>query len=146
MESECSNALGDAGLHVHQLHGLSRESSSPHGEFGCMARCAGLGEARVREAMGSRQQTKLDCNGDPVDMFLDNSSAIDVAYNPEHHTRMKHVERRHFYVRELVESGELKVGFTPGVGNIADILTKPLAPRQFVKLRALLMNLPPPRA
>ena len=60
MESECSNALGDAGLHVHQLHGLSRESSSPHGEFGCMARCAGLGEARVREAMGSRQQTKLD--------------------------------------------------------------------------------------
>ena len=39
----------------------------------------------------------------PIDLFVDNKSAIDVAYNPEHHTRMKHVERRHFFIRELVE-------------------------------------------
>ena len=25
---------------------------------------------------------------EPIDLFVDNKSAIDVAYNPEHHTRM----------------------------------------------------------
>ena len=29
----------------------------------------------------------------------DNKGARDTSYNPEHHSRMKHVERRHFYVR-----------------------------------------------
>ena len=28
----------------------------------------------------------------------DNKGARDTSYNPEHHSRMKHVERRHFYV------------------------------------------------
>lgn len=44
---------------MHKLHGLCRESSSPRGEFGCVGRCAELGEARVHEAMGLRQRTKL---------------------------------------------------------------------------------------
>ena len=43
----------------------------------------------------------------PIDLFFDNKSAIDVAYNPEHHTRMKHVERRHFFIRELVEEHKI---------------------------------------
>ena len=31
------------------------------------------------------------------------------AYNPEHHGRMKHVERRHFFVRDMVEKFEIRV-------------------------------------
>eukprot|EP00965_Chrysotila_dentata_P200381 6179948-Pleurochrysis_carterae.AAC.1 len=31
---------------------------------------------------------------------MDNKSAIDLAYNPEHHQRSKHIDRRHFFVRE----------------------------------------------
>eukprot|EP00965_Chrysotila_dentata_P014741 487632-Pleurochrysis_carterae.AAC.1 len=33
-------------------------------------------------------------------LSLDNKSAIDVAYNPEHHQRSKLIDRRHFFVRE----------------------------------------------
>ena len=30
-------------------------------------------------------------------------SAKDLPYNPEHHNRTKHVERRHFFIRDMVE-------------------------------------------
>ena len=45
----------------------------------------------------------------PIDLRLDNKAAGDLAYNPEHHPKTKHIDRRHFYVRELVETGELVV-------------------------------------
>jgi hypothetical protein len=38
-----------------------------------------------------------------MELFVDNKSAIDLAYNPEHHQRTKHIARRHFYIRDLVE-------------------------------------------
>eukprot|EP00965_Chrysotila_dentata_P009736 317022-Pleurochrysis_carterae.AAC.1 len=36
-----------------------------------------------------------------------NKSATDLAYNPEHHQRSKHIDRRHFFVREKVESFDI---------------------------------------
>ena len=38
----------------------------------------------------------------PMKLYCDNQGAIDLAYNPEHHQKTKHIDRRHFYVRELV--------------------------------------------
>ena len=65
-----------------------------------------------------------------------------MSYNPQHHDRMKHVQRRHFFVRDMVESFELEVPFVPTKKNAADIFTKPLGYRRFEKLRKVLMNLP----
>ena len=45
----------------------------------------------------------------PMKLYCDNQGAIDLAYNPEHHQKTKHIDRRHFYVRELVEHGQLEV-------------------------------------
>ena len=45
----------------------------------------------------------------PSEIGTDNKGARDVAYNPEHHGRMKHVERRHFFVRDMVEKFEIRV-------------------------------------
>ena len=44
---------------------------------------------------------------------------------------MKHVERRHFYVRELVEEQQMVVPFVSTVDNMADFFTKPLEPKLF---------------
>ena len=64
-----------------------------------------------------------------------------VSYNPQHHDRMKHVQRRHFFVRDMVESFELEVPFVPTKENAADILTKPMkCASQFRYLRRLIMN------
>ena len=78
---------------------------------------------------------------------MDNRSAIDVAYNPEHHTTMKHVDRRHFYVRELVEEHRIRCSFVSTVDNLADFFTKPLkasGPNGFFKMRDEIMNVEPP--
>eukprot|EP00965_Chrysotila_dentata_P260082 6213776-Pleurochrysis_carterae.AAC.2 len=43
----------------------------------------------------------------PTPLSMDNKSAIDLAYNPEHHQRSKHIDRRHFFVRERVEAHDI---------------------------------------
>ena len=40
----------------------------------------------------------------PTKLAMDNQAGIAIAYNPELHTKTKHmIQRRHFFVRELVE-------------------------------------------
>ena len=65
---------------------------------------------------------------------------------PEHHERTKHIERRHFFIREKVESGVLHVPFVKTDDNLADFFTKPLAPGKFEALRDAIMNVPYGRA
>ena len=79
---------------------------------------------------------------EPSETFTDNIGARDLAYNPEHHKRSKHIERRHFYVRDMVEAMELRVPHVGTYDNIADILTKDLPSHTFHRLRAELMNEP----
>ena len=79
----------------------------------------------------------------PTTLAVDNTAARDLAYNPEHHKRVKHIERRHFFVRELVERNELRVPYVNTVDNIADFFTKPLEPRMFRAMRDEIMNVPP---
>jgi len=80
-------------------------------------------------------------DGSALELFEDNKGARDLAYNPEHHSRSKHIERRHFYVRELVESGDLVVPYVKTDENMADFFTKPLPAKRFFALRNKIMNL-----
>ncbi len=52
-----------------------------------------------------RFATELGIEEDrPPSLSVDNQAARDLAFNPEHHERTKHIDRRHFYIRELVEN------------------------------------------
>ena len=77
----------------------------------------------------------------PTSLATDSQSARDVSYNPQHHDRMKHVARRHFFIRDMVESFEITVPFVRTHDNIADFLTKGMksAPAWFA-FRASIMN------
>ena len=79
---------------------------------------------------------------EPTEMGMDNQAAIAIEYNPEHHSRMKHVDRRHFFMRECVENLQLRVPFVKTVDNMADFFTKPLPSKQFFRMRDTLMNVP----
>ena len=79
---------------------------------------------------------------DPSKLRTDSQSARDVSYNPEQHDRMKHVERRHFFVRDMVEKFELEVPFVRTHENIADFFTKPMVKeaKRFHEFRRIIMN------
>ena len=54
-----------------------------------------------------------------------------IAYNPEHHQKVKHIARRHFFVRECVENNQIVVPYVNTVDNLADFFTKPLEGKLF---------------
>ena len=74
---------------------------------------------------------------------VDNQAAIAISYNPELHSRTKHIDRRHFFIRECVENMQIVVPFVASAdkqegqtNNLADFLfTKPLPPKQFFAMR-----------
>ena len=78
----------------------------------------------------------------PVPVKMDNKSAIDLAYNPEHHAKTKHIERKHYFIRECVEEGRIRVPFVPSADNLADFFTKPLMGKDYFRLRERVMNIP----
>lgn len=44
-------------------------------------------------------------NLEPVIIYIDNKSSIDLAKNPVFHGRSKHIDIRYHFIRECVEKG-----------------------------------------
>lgn len=71
-------------------------------------------------------------------IYGDNQGALALARNPVFHSRTKHIDIQHHFVREQVEAGSVHLEYVPTGDNLADILTKSLARPAFEKLRGLL--------
>ena len=65
--------------------------------------------------------------GNPTIIKSDNQGSIALGKNPEHHSRSKHIDIRHHYVREQVILGTVKFQYVSTNEMTADILTKALA-------------------
>jgi hypothetical protein len=59
-------------------------------------------------------------------LHIDNQSAINVSKNPEHFGRMKHLDLRFFWLRDVVEEGSITPVKIKGTEHPADCLTKAL--------------------
>ncbi|KAF7353204.1 Gag-Pol polyprotein [Mycena sanguinolenta] len=62
----------------------------------------------------------------PGTLYCDNRGAVDLTKNTKAHSKVKHIDIRHHFIRELVQMGELNVNFIRGNENPADLFTKPL--------------------
>ena len=62
----------------------------------------------------------------------------------QYELKTKHIARRHFFVRDMVESFELQVPFVGTADNIADFFTKPLDAKAFFRFRNIIMNVAAP--
>ena len=91
---------------------------------------------------GFLEELGLD-NGEPLEIGVDNTGARDIAYNPEHHQKVKHIQRRHFFVRECVENMQITVPYVNTVDNLADFFTKPLEGKHYFRMRDAIMNVTP---
>ncbi|CAL8999958.1 unnamed protein product [Prunus brigantina] len=68
-------------------------------------------------------------------IYCDNMSAIDISKNPVQHSRTKHIDIRHHFIRDRVEDKILSLEFVPFEKQLADILTKALDFQKHVSLR-----------
>ncbi|GJW43294.1 hypothetical protein Tco_0072093 [Tanacetum coccineum] len=67
-----------------------------------------------------------DVRLDDVPIMCNNKGAIDLSKNPVQHSRTKHIEIRHHFLRDNIQKGHISIEKVSSVDNIADILTKPL--------------------
>jgi len=64
-----------------------------------------------------------------------NTSAINVSKNPVLHSRTKHIEIRHHFIRDHVLKGDVVLEFVDTKNQLADIFTKPLNKDSFYNIR-----------
>nr|GEY96041.1 retrotransposon protein [Tanacetum cinerariifolium] len=67
-----------------------------------------------------------DVRLDDVLIMCDNKGAIDLSKNLVQHSRTKHIEIRHHFLRDNVQKGHVSIEKVSSVENIIGILTKPL--------------------
>jgi hypothetical protein len=77
-----------------------------------------------------------------LEIKCDNTSAINVSKNPVHHSRTKHIDIRHHFLRDHVEKGNIELTHCRTEDQIADIFTKGLGGLPYLNLRMLLGMIP----
>jgi hypothetical protein len=73
----------------------------------------------------------------------DNQSAVAICKNDVLHSRVRHIDIKHHFIREQVEKGAVEVTWIPTHEQLADILTKPMRGATFAKMRdAIVVPIP----
>ena len=68
-------------------------------------------------------------------IFCDNTSAIQLSKNLILHSRTKHIDIRHHFLRDHVSKGDIVLEFIDTNHQLADIFTKPLDKEKFAYIR-----------
>ena len=77
----------------------------------------------------------------PTIIYVDNQSAKRISENDTEHDRTKHIDIRHYFIRDLISNGEIKLEWVSTTEQIADIFTKSLNSSIFTTLRKKLMKI-----
>ena len=95
-----------------------------------------LGEA-AREAIYLRMLLKDlgQEQTEPTVIYEDNAAAEKLCKNNVLHSRTKHIDIRHHFIREIVQQGKIEIKHLASTEMLADIMTKALAFPTFNKLR-----------
>ena len=83
------------------------------------------------------KQTLLDYGIvlEKVPLLCDNESAVKLANNPVQHSRTKHIDIRHHFLRDHVAKNDISLEGIRTEDQLADIFTKPLDESTFCRLR-----------
>ena len=81
----------------------------------------------VIKPLSMRLKPLLICN--------DNQSAIALVKNPQKHSRTKHIDIRHHFIREHYQSGDITLDHVESERNVADIFTKPASKPKLLGFR-----------
>jgi hypothetical protein len=71
-----------------------------------------------------------------VPLLCDNESAIHLVDNPVEHSRTKHIDIRHHFLRDRQQKGDIDIYHISTENQLANIFTKPLDEKRFCRLRS----------
>jgi hypothetical protein len=77
---------------------------------------------------------------EPIIIYVDNKSAITLMETLKTNNRVKHINLRINFIREMIKCRFIELHFVPTAYNVADVLTKPLDVATFIRLRDIMMN------
>ena len=63
---------------------------------------------------------------EPTQVLVDSQSAIDLAHNPVHHQRSKHINIKFHWLRDKIKLHVVSLKHVPTLEQLADMLTKAL--------------------
>lgn len=90
------------------------------------------GGACVAQVLWLKNQLQdYGINLEKIPVYCDNTSAINLAKNPIVHSRTKHIEVRHHFIRDHIMKNDIDLKFVETSNQIADIFTKPLTGERF---------------
>ena len=70
-----------------------------------------------------------------VPLYCDNESAIKISRNPVQHSKTKHIQICHHFLRDHGLKSDISIDHTSTEVQLADIFTNPLDEKRFSKLR-----------
>ena len=70
-----------------------------------------------------------------VPLYCDNESATKMTNNLVQHSRTKHIDVRHHFIRDHQQNGDISIESIGTEDQLADIFTKPLDEKRYCKLR-----------
>jgi hypothetical protein len=71
-----------------------------------------------------------------VPLLCDNESAIKITYNSCEHSRTKHINIRHHFLRDHAMKGDIMISHVRINEQLVDIFTKPLDERRFREIKS----------
>ena len=75
-----------------------------------------------------------------VSLLCDNMVAINLTKNQVQHSRTKHIEIRHHFIRDHINNGDCEIKFASTESQLADVFIKPLSKDKFYSLKIELGN------
>jgi hypothetical protein len=73
---------------------------------------------------------------DRIPLLCDNESAVKIANNPVQHSRTRHIDIHHHFLRDHVARNDISLCGVRFEDQLADIFTKPLDESIFCRLRS----------
>ncbi|KAL8116542.1 hypothetical protein AgCh_022894 [Apium graveolens] len=120
---------GDCLVAWHSKKQTSVALSTADGEYITAGSCC----AQILWMQQTLQDFGISYSNIPI--YCDNTSAINISKNPVMHSRTKHIDVRHHFLRDNVSKGNIELIYISTEKQRADIFTKPLAEDRFCKMR-----------
>ncbi len=146
-QGNCKSRLGGC-IFLNSVSGAIRSFSKTDTQVSSISHSSTEAEIKavdewVREVMHIMDLLEFLCGkpyGRAIPLFVDNKSAIELCTTLKQNHKVKHINLRINFIREMVMRGFVTLHFIGTADNTADVLTKALGGEVFTKHRDVLLS------